>query len=67
MVDEPVSDVQVFVPSEHECGTYSNYLVAWHTPFEFTLDFGVTLPPRQSDDEHRCSSLVASSRGSRSR
>ena len=51
MADEPTSEVQVFVPPEQEGGTYSNYLVAWYSAFEFTLDFCATLPPRRADDE----------------
>jgi hypothetical protein len=35
------------VPDDQEAGAYSNILVVWHTPYEFTFDFGVMLPVQQ--------------------
>ena len=32
------------VPDSHLAGVYANVLSVWHTVFEFTLDFAVTLP-----------------------
>ena len=34
----------VKVPDSLEAGAYANALAVWHTPYEFTLDFGVMLP-----------------------
>ena len=47
-----VSDVDFYVPDEHEAGVYANDVVAWHTRHELTIDFAVaseataTAPPR---------------------
>lgn len=32
------------LPDELAAGAYSNVVGVWHTPYEFTLDFGVLLP-----------------------
>lgn len=37
------------VPDDLEGGAYSNVLTIWHTPYEFTLDYGVMLPSMQDD------------------
>jgi hypothetical protein len=34
------------VPDALEGGVYSNVVVVWHTPYEFTLDFAVMLLPQ---------------------
>jgi hypothetical protein len=33
-------DLDIDMPAELEAGVYANVLTAWHTPHEFTLDFG---------------------------
>lgn len=40
---------EIQVPLEIEAGSYANMLSVWHSPFEFTLDFSVTLPPTLED------------------
>ena len=40
MPDRPI-ELKLDVPPELEGGTYANVLNVWHTPYEFTLDFGV--------------------------
>ena len=40
MPDRPI-ELKIDVPPELEGGTYANVLNVWHTPYEFTLDFGV--------------------------
>jgi len=37
------------VPDDQEAGVYANALTVWSTAHEFTLDFGVTLPPYTDD------------------
>jgi hypothetical protein len=39
------TNFNVQIPPELEGGTYANFLGAWHTGHEFTLDFAVTQPP----------------------
>jgi Protein of unknown function (DUF3467) len=41
--DEPHVEINVEVPPEQEIGVYANFLSVWHSPHDFTLDFGVTL------------------------
>jgi hypothetical protein len=40
------SPVAIQVPDALEGGVYSNLVAVWHTPYEFTLDFAVILPPQ---------------------
>jgi hypothetical protein len=51
MEAEPEREVQfqLNVPAEQEAGSYANFLSVWHTSHEFTLDFGVQLPPVEVD------------------
>ena len=44
-------EFQIVVPAELQAGTYANLLTAWYGEHEFTLDFSVTLPPVQPDDD----------------
>ena len=37
------------VPPELEGGIYANFLIVWHSPYEFTLDFCATLQPEQGE------------------
>lgn len=46
------------VPPEHEAGAYANALVVWHTPYEFRLDFGVTLPREPAAGDEPASSAA---------
>jgi hypothetical protein len=38
------------VPDHLASGVYSNLMAVWHTAFEFTLDFAVTLPAQVMED-----------------
>lgn len=49
-VSEPEAEGRIRVPFELEGGTYANFLSAWHTADEFTLDFCVSLPPDPAAD-----------------
>jgi hypothetical protein len=40
----PMKEIKVEVPVEIANGTYSNTVRISHTPFEFVIDFGRTLP-----------------------
>ena len=42
-------DLEFEIPSELEGGVYANTLGAWHSPHEFTLDFGVMHRLESSD------------------
>ena len=48
MVAEEPPDLDKEVPYELVPGVYANLLDVWHTPYEFTLDFGVLEPPEES-------------------
>lgn len=41
---------QLQLPEELAGGVYANFLRAWHTGHEFTLDFAVTQPARSVED-----------------
>jgi Protein of unknown function (DUF3467) len=41
----------VYLPPELESGSYANFLVVWHTAYEFTLDFCSTQPPQPQNAE----------------
>lgn len=41
---------QVHVPPDLEGGVYANFLVVWHTPYEFTLDFAAMQPAQQTEE-----------------
>jgi hypothetical protein len=47
MSDDVSFEVQI--PPEQEGGAYANFLSVWHTGHEFTLDFAVTQPTRETD------------------
>ncbi len=50
-MSEPAPPQFVFhVPDELSAGVYSNVVAVWHSPYEFTLDFAVTLPPERAED-----------------
>jgi hypothetical protein len=36
---------------ELEAGVYANFLSVWHTPHEFTLDFGAIQPAEPDEEE----------------
>ena len=50
------TEFEIQVPPELEAGSYSNFLMVWHTPHEFTLDFAVMQPtqPNQSGVKVPC-------------
>jgi hypothetical protein len=39
---------QINVPPEFEAGAYANTASVWFSLHEFTVDFAVTMPPRES-------------------
>lgn len=41
----PKAQLRFHIPEERRGGVYSNFVTAWHTAHEFTLDFGVTDVP----------------------
>jgi hypothetical protein len=43
--------MQFEVPDDLVAGAYSNVMGVWHTPYEFTLDFGVFQPARKGKTE----------------
>jgi hypothetical protein len=43
-VEADPHDVELELPPELAGGVYANVLSAWHSPHEFTLDFGITHP-----------------------
>ena len=43
------TEFEIQVPPENEAGEYSNFLMVWHTPHEFTLDFAVMQPSQPAD------------------
>ena len=46
------------VPEPLEGGVYANMLSVWHSPWEFTLDFAVTMPAEQHTAEDGTAQLV---------
>jgi hypothetical protein len=40
-VEANARDLEFAIPWELEGGVYANALAVWHSPHEFTLDFGV--------------------------
>lgn len=47
---EPAAELRFIVPPAQDAGAYANALAPWFSVHEFTLDFGVTLPPVRDDD-----------------
>lgn len=41
----------VEVPDDLTAGVYANIVSVWHSPYEFTLDFSVSLPQAVGTDE----------------
>jgi hypothetical protein len=59
--DEPEDEgesLRLVVPAELEAGAYANALVVWHTPYEFTLDFGARQRPQRVDEDDPDSPVV---------
>ncbi|MBI5089356.1 MAG: DUF3467 domain-containing protein [Actinobacteria bacterium] len=46
----PEQQFVLSIPDELEAGAYANVANVWHSPYEFTIDFGVTGQPALSDD-----------------
>jgi hypothetical protein len=44
MEKPPEQELQINVPDEVASGVYSNLVLVWHTPYEFTLDFAAIEP-----------------------
>ena len=44
------TEFEIQVPPEEEAGGYSNFLMIWHTPHEFTLDFAVMQPSQPAEN-----------------
>ena len=55
MTGEPprwqAATAQLVIPPELEPGVYANFASAWHTAYDFTLDFAVMMPPEPEDPE----------------
>ena len=47
--EEQQTEFEVQVPPEIEAGEYANFLMVWHTPHEFTLDFAVMQPSQSTE------------------
>jgi Protein of unknown function (DUF3467) len=47
--EQQQTEFEIQVPPEQEAGAYSNFLMVWHTPHEFTLDFAVTQPSQAGE------------------
>jgi hypothetical protein len=47
MAGEP--QFQVRIDDQMIAGVYCNIVQVWHSPYEFTLDFGVADPPQQDE------------------
>jgi uncharacterized protein DUF3467 len=45
----PQTEFEIQVPPEEEAGAYANFLMVWHTPHEFTMDFAVTQPSQPNE------------------
>ena len=43
-------DFEFVVPPDLEAGAYANAIGVWHTPYDFTLDFGVESHPAVDAD-----------------
>jgi len=52
-VSEPEREFSIFVPPELEAGVYANLLQASYSTHEFTLDFCVSVPAEEIDEEAR--------------
>ena len=55
MAEEPMemqqqTEFEIQVPPEEEAGEYANFLMIWHTPHEFTLDYAVMQPSQQGEN-----------------
>jgi hypothetical protein len=52
MAEQPQqqTEFEIQVPPENEAGSYANFLMVWHTPHEFTLDFAVTQPSQPAEN-----------------
>ncbi len=44
-----MANMKIRVPDDQEAGVYANILGVWHTAYEFTFDFAVTLPPENDE------------------
>jgi hypothetical protein len=44
MADPEQQELQINIPDAVAPGVYSNMILVWHTPYEFTLDFAAIEP-----------------------
>ena len=44
------TEFEIQVPPEEEAGEYANFLMIWHTPHEFTLDYAVMQPSQPGEN-----------------
>lgn len=44
-------DFELAIPPELQGGVYANVLNVWHSEWEFTLDFGAVIHPREVAEE----------------
>jgi Protein of unknown function (DUF3467) len=63
-MDEPpvTPTFEIQVPPELETGAYANFLSVWHSPYEFTLDFGVALQAQPTDPEDESAGVIVPAR-----
>src|SRR5919197_6767601 len=44
------TEFEIQVPPELEAGAHANFLMVWHTPHDFTLDFAVMQPTQPGQE-----------------
>ena len=57
MAEEPQqqqTEFEIQVPPELEAGAHANFLMVWHTPHDFTLDFAVMQPAQPGASKVPC-------------
>jgi hypothetical protein len=47
---QPEQQLVIRVDDDRIAGAYANIANVWHSPYEFTIDFGVMQPSRQGED-----------------
>jgi hypothetical protein len=63
MTDEqPDQQLVIRVDDDKVAGAYANIANVWHSPFEFTIDFGVMQPSQQREDGTMVSEAYVTSR-----
>jgi hypothetical protein len=54
MAQEQQAEFEIQVPPELEAGAHANFLMVWHTPHDFTLDFAVMQPSQPGSTTVPC-------------